>query len=144
MAVDRLANEAYRDAQKEMLMHPAMIVTFAVALRCVSVGYAGFRILGLGLGGTSDTSWQFWPAFVLLYFALAPKPLGSAWGYVAVSGLFLLLGYSPLVSDLYLHPNDAPMHRYMELALLALSMLLHIAYASWKVRGDEWRGWQRL
>ena len=127
-----------------MLVHPAMIISFAVLLRCVSLGFSGFRILGLGLGGASDTSWQFWPAFVLAYFSFAPKPRALAWGYVTVSGLFFLVGCSALVAELYLYPDSAPTHRYMELALLALSMLMHIGYANWKVRDSEWGGWQRL
>lgn len=121
-----------------------MIIGFALVLRGLSIALAGFRILGLGLAGVSGTSWQFLPASVLLYFALAPKPRASAWKYVAVSGLFFVVGCSALVAELYRYPDEAPMLRCGELTLLALSMISHVVYANWKVRESEWGGWQRV
>lgn len=124
-------------------MHPVMIIVFASLLRVASVVLAGFRILGLSLAGASDTSWQFLPAFVLLYFALAPKPGPAAWKYVAVSALLFLGGSSALVAELRQYPNEAPALRYVEFGLLAASVLLHVIYANWKQR-DGWGRWQRV
>jgi hypothetical protein len=107
------------------------------------VGLAAFRVLGLSLSGASDTSWQFIPAFVLLYFALAPKPGAAAWKYVAVSALLFVVGGSALVAELRIHPNEAPGLRYVELGLLSASMVLYVIYANWKHR-SEWGKWQRV
>ncbi len=124
-------------------MHPVIIISFALVLRVLSVAFPQRSASsGLGLAGASSTSWQFLPAFVLLYFAFAPKPRASAWRYVAVSGLFFVVGSSALIAELYRYPEEAPMVRYGEFTLLALSLLLHVVYANWKEREDEWGRWQ--
>jgi hypothetical protein len=124
-------------------MHPVMVIVVSSLLRLAALALAAFRVLGLSLAGASGTSWQFLPAFVLLYFALAPKPSVGAWKYVAVSGLLLIAGSWALIVELHQHPDEAPGLRYAELELLAASVLLHVIYAGW-TKGSDWGKWRRV
>jgi quinol-cytochrome oxidoreductase complex cytochrome b subunit len=126
-----------------MQVHPVVIIVAVLFLRVVSVAFAAFRILGLGLAGASDMSWNFLPAYALLYFAFAPKPGASEWKYVTVSAVLFIVGSWALLAELHRYPDQAPRLTWMEFGILVASMLLHIIYANWKQRGD-WGKWQRV
>src|SRR5882724_3639830 len=106
-----------RCGTEELQMHPVIIIVGALLLRVISVLIAAGNILGLGLAGDGDLSWHFLPAFILLYFAFAPKPAATGWIYVAVSAVLFIAGSSAVMVEHHRYPDQGPALTWLEFGL---------------------------
>ena len=117
-------------------MHPAVILLLSGGVRVLALLLAIGRILGLSLAGGGGTFWPHVPAFVLLYFAFAPKPKARSWGYFSISAALFSVAVSYLLID--------GVSIWMEFGALVLSLAAHLGYVLWTNRGSEWGWWQRI
>ena len=119
-------------------MHPAIVILLSACVRVLALYVAVGRILGLSLSGGGSLFWPHIPAFVLLYFAVTPKPKPGNWQYFVVSIVLFVFAVTSVWSES--EKWDAPV--WIELMALILSLAAHYLYLLWKKRGPEWGMWQ--